>query len=525
MHSCIRQFISNQHGVIFPIVAFAMLGLIGAVGTAVDIGRGQLMQSKMQNALDAAGLAAAASVNTSDIQSEVTRYMNLNFATNLQGTTITSLVPTLSEDGTILTVHATATMPTSFMGIFGQNTMNLAATTEVTRSNKGMELVLVLDTTGSMAGSKLTALKTASHDLIEILYGEGNSTAENLWIGVVPFSQGVNIGASHTDWIDSAHYGTLDWHGVPWAGCVEARYTGRDITDDTPSLEALKAYYWPDTSNNDWLRNSTSESTSNTVRICNNQSSCRCGTTYVCGCTSSSTSSTEGALTTTVTTDICINCSGSGSSRRCNQTTTTTTAVTSPAPFPVITNEQGPNRYCPSEVTRLTSTRADVEAGIDALEARGATHIPTGAVWGWRMLSPRWRGLWGNPMDTNALPLDYNTDLMIKAAIIMTDGENTMYSNIDGAYGVLGDNQLGTTDAGAASDALDGKVTSICNAMKAQGIIVYTIVFDLNSTGVETMMRNCATQPDYFFDSPDAATLQQAFRTIGDSLANLRISQ
>ena len=517
---------SNQSGAMIPIVALAIMALIGAVGTAVDVGRGQLMQAKLQNALDAAGLAAGGSVNTTDLEAEVIKYMNLNFATNLQGTIITDLDPVLSEDGMVVDITATAQMPTTFMKVFGNNHINLSARTQITRSNKGMELVLVLDTTGSMAGDKLAALKSASHDLVNILFGEGNDTADNLWIGVVPFSQAVNVGSGKTAWIDTAHAAGLSWSPDTWAGCVEARYTGRDVTDDPPSAEALLAYHWADSSSNDWIHPpyTNTDTDTDTVRICNNNTNCRC-TNYPCGCTTTTDTTTDGPITTTTETEVCVTCTGSGSSRRCNRTTTIETTVSTTTTTYTIDGEHGPNKYCPSVVTPLTNVRGDIEAGIDALVARGATHVPTGAVWGWRMLSPRWRGLWGGSMDTNSLPLDYRSDLMIKAAIIMTDGENTMYNTADGAYGYLNQNQLGTTDSATATTQLDSKVTTICNAMKAQGIIVYTIVFDLNSSGVETMLRNCATEPDYFFNSPDAETLQQAFRAIGDSLANLRISQ
>ncbi len=522
-------FARNESGATLIIVGLAFMMLMAAIGTAVDIGRGQLMQAKLQNAIDAAGLAAGSAINSTDIQAEIEKYVNLNFAQNLHGTTVTSLTHTVSEDNMILTVTANARVPTAFMQVFGQEWMDISATTEITRSNKGLELVLVLDTTGSMAGSKLTALKNASNDLVNILFGEGKTTAENLWIGLVPFSQAVNIGTSHSDWIDSAHFATLDWGSTSWAGCVEARYTGRDITDDTPSDEILHAYHWADhNSYNNWIRTSTDTANSNTSssqRICTSSSTCRCSN-YDCSCeTTGTTSDTVGNVTTNTRTEQCVSCSGSGSSRNCDRTTTVyTTTITTNTNY-VINDESGPNKYCPTEVTRLTNVRGDIEAGISALSARGATHIPTGAVWGWRMLSPRWRGLWGGIMDTNNLPLNYDEDMMIKAAIIMTDGENTMYNNADGAYDYLNQNRLGTTNSGTATTVLNNKVTSICNAMKAQGIIVYTIVFDLNSTGVATMMRNCATEPDYYFDSPDANTLRQAFRTIGDSLANLRISQ
>lgn len=528
----IHRFHRHQSGSTFILTAFAIFALLAAVGTAVDVGRGQLMQSKLQNAVDAAGLAAGGNVNSETLNADVRKYINLNFSTNLMGATLGNVTHTVSEDGKILTVTAEAQMPTTFMGLFGHDTMDLAATTEITRSNKGMELVLVLDTTGSMAGSKLTALKSSALKLVDILFGTGKTTAENLWIGVVPFSQAVNIGPSHTNWLDAAHYATLDWRSTHWAGCVEARYTGRDITDDpynlpAPNTEPFKAYYWADDTYNNWVVNSSTDSTSSTDRVCTRNSNCKCSNYNNCNCTTTSTSTTSGSQTTTVATRVCHSCNGSGSNRNCDRTTTVTTTVNSSVPFDVIDNEHGPNRYCPSEVTRLTGNRADIEAGINSLAARGATHIPTGAVWGWRMLSPRWRGLWGGSMNAAdpQLPLDYDTDLMVKAAIIMTDGENTMYNNIDGAYGYLNQNQLGTTNSGQAATALNTKVTNICNAMKAKGIIVYTIVFDLTGGGnVETMMKNCASDPSYYFNSPTEQTLTQAFTTIGDSLANLRIS-
>ena len=55
---------------------------------------------------------------------------------------------------------------------------------------------------------------------------------------------------------------------------------------------------------------------------------------------------------------------------------------------------------------------------------RGGTTGNLGLVWGWRTLSPKWRGLWGDA----DLPLDYGTDFMDKVVVIMTDGNNTFYA-------------------------------------------------------------------------------------------------
>lgn len=381
-----------------------------------------------------------------------------------------------------------------------------------------------------MAGSKLTALKTASHDLVDILFGE-DTTAENLWIGVVPFSQTVNIGTNHSAWLDQTHFSSLNWGTTSWAGCVDARYSaGRDVTDDPPydlllpnanppavPYERLKAYYWPDetnasSSNNDWM---IPAGTSSTTSICSNSSNCTCAKKGPCG----------PVTTNGITTDI--QCGGSGGGAYCNKTTTYVQNAYN------ITSSDTPNLNCPSAITPLTNTKATVEAGIDALVARGNTHVGFGAVWGWRLISPRWRGYWGGAMDTNNLPLNYNSPLMSKAVIVMTDGANTMSgASSDGknpgirtAYGYLSEGNLGSTSSSAAVSKLNSNLTSVCNSMKAQGVVVYTILFQETNNTIKTLMKGCATTPDHFFDSPTAESLQSAFQTIGDSLANLRISK
>ena len=127
--------------------------------------------------------------------------------------------------------------------------------------------------------------------------------------------------------------------------------------------------------------------------------------------------------------------------------------------------------------------------------------------------------------DANDLPLDYGTENMTKVAIILTDGENTMSSSVRTAYWYPADGKLGTTSSSAAVTQLNARTLAVCNAMKAKGIIVYTLMYDLNNSTIANLYTQCASKPDYFFDTPDSQTLHNAFQTIGDSLSNLRISR
>jgi Flp pilus assembly protein TadG len=496
----IRHFLRAREGSVLLIFAIASVAVVGAVGVAVDTGRSQMVQAKLQNAVDAAGLAAGATVSTTDLTAVATKYVNLNFTQGNLGATLGTVTATLSADKKVVTVTATATLATSMMKLFGRNTVTIDATTEVTRASKGMELLLVLDNTGSMNSpvnsansgvSKIAALKTAvagTGGLLDILYGS-NSTVENLWVGVVPFSQAVNIGTG-TSWTNANAY---DW-GVPvqpWKGCVMARSAPYDTSDDPSSVSKFDAYYAP----------------------------------------------TTGTVTAPIFgTGVSGSCSGGINSWKCTVLLNGKNKLTYD-----FTAGKTPNAYCPQAVTPMVAEKATVVTAINSMTAAGSTFINTGMAWGYRMLSPRWRGLWGGQMNTNSLPLNYNSPLMNKVVVLMTDGMNSFSSGNFTNYGFLSDNQLGSIKSmnsgwpytGSAEEKLDQRTLAVCNALKANGVIIYTIGFgqdDSNNFASATsvngpLLKACATSGAYYFLAPTNTELQAAFAAIGDSLANLRISK
>lgn len=465
----LRRFAGAEKGAVAPLVGVGALMLIAATGVAIDTARAQLVQARLTNSLDAAGLAAGATVSTSNINSEVTKYLNANFSSYL-GSNITNSTVTPNSDNTVISLTASANVPTLFMKIFGITSTSVGATSEITRTNKGLELVLVLDNTGSMAGSKLSGLKTAATDLVTILHG--NSTPDDLWIGIVPFSQAVNIGPSRDSWTVA---GSQNWGPASWVGGVEARETSnRDVTDDPPAVALFPKYYGPCISyfaswSNSWYGNNTSGS---------NPKYSNCSTS-------------------------------SGWKYR------------SP-----LSSALGPNQYVPQEVTPMTSDKNTLINNINVMEAVGDTATNLGMVWGWRMLSPRWRTLWGGEMNTNNLPLDYNTPLMNKVVVLLSDGDNSFVPNNYTAYGFLSNGRLGTTNQSTAVATLNTRTTQVCNSMKNNNITVYTVALGTSiSAAGKTLLKNCASQSDYYFESPDTATLQTAFHQIGDALASLRVSK
>lgn len=102
----------------------------------------------------------------------------------------------MNVDGDVVTIAATGKVDTTLMRLANFNEVDIGAQTEVTRKQNKVELVMALDTTGSMCQpcSKLQALKTASKALVEDLLKDEDD-ADYVKIALVPFSAAVNIAA------------------------------------------------------------------------------------------------------------------------------------------------------------------------------------------------------------------------------------------------------------------------------------------------------------------------------------------
>jgi len=428
-----RSFLHAEQGMTLPLLAVSMVVVVGTVGLAIDTARLQLVQSKLQFSLDAAGLAAGSDAALANVNTDVQKYLYANFNGYL-GASISGTTSSLDTTGSIISLTAQATLPTTFLGVVGVTVMTANAASQITRNQTGVELVLVLDNTGSMddtAGggvSKIQALKTASTLLVNDLFGSTTvSTNGKLWVGVVPFSQTVNIGTSHPTWMNATYDATLtDWGpGGSWFGCVDARLNGEDVVDDppvqgTPST-LFEQYYWTsDNLNTDGVSNS-SYNVWKTPHL------------------------SHGVTTYTYASPL-------------NET------------------NKGPNLLCPQQITPMTNDSSVVLSAINSMTAQGDTLINQGLVWGWNMISPRWQGLWGGTMNANGLPLAYHTTNMNKVVVLLTDGYNTIDNLAHGGYWFLGDNRAGSTNGTTAVNNLDTRTLEVCTAMKAQGIYIYTIV-------------------------------------------------
>ncbi len=185
---------------------------------------------------------------------------------------------------------------------------------------------------------------------------------------------------------------------------------------------------------------------------------------------------------------------------------------------------------CPPPILPLTNVRQTVEDHVDALYPNGNTDIAHGAAWGWRVLSKE------APFTEGIGPGDPDYEKWQKAVVIMTDGEQvvgsdnkTHWGSTQGQYGFAIEERMGDgiDTSSKMRNELDDKLLRICHRMKAEGYLVYTIMFGLDSTSTANVFKACATRPiaPYFHDAADGDDLEEAFGEIAADLVNLHISK
>ncbi len=634
---------ADRRGSVAWLMAAAIVPLVASIGLSIDGARAWLVKSRLSQAIDAAGLAGGRVISSPTRDTDIQMFFNANFPADFMKAQVDGPHIAVDTDLTTITLNARATLPTTFMRVVGINELTVRADTVIKRTDRGMELVLVMDNTGSMrTNDRIGKMKVAATQLVNFLYGN-RETVPNFWVGLVPYVAVVNIGAvAHPTWavphtassfevvsmtrstvtfddsneprtaivcvninasfsgqlrsgyivdvtgasdakyngrfmmragngasapsgdfgpgsiaspgcpIDNSNNTTRFWYQISptanwydltpvqsmpatpatradpfvpimvarpspvyhdsssWKGCVEARGTPYEETDAEalPATQPFVRSYWPSTNRMKFYEFGTA----NPYRVLKNNGYARPGDND--WGTPRHPQDMAGAVVETVAAD---------------------------------NDAHGPNIGCAPAILPLQPNKSTAVTAIAAMGpwSRGGTMANLGLAWGWRTLSPAWRGMWGAPSPAN-LPLDYNTPLIDKVVILLTDGTNEWYdwpSHPPGCasvspcglpgdadytgYGRLAEQRLGAgiNTNGAAQTEINNRMTALCAAMKAQGIIIYAIVVETPSPSTNALYEGCASKPEFYFPTPDANDLGDVFKQIAEQLANLRLAQ
>lgn len=167
--------------------------VVSAVGMSVDLGQSYLVRERLSRALDAAALAAASSPSEDedDIEEKVQDFIEANYPPEKVG--FTTDIEVVNGPETLF-VTAWAKLDPSFMQVFGQEYIDVKVSSEVTKKVKAIEVVLVMDVTGSMSSNNnIGTLRTAAENFLNTMFSRVTDP-DYIKIGLVPFSSSINVG-------------------------------------------------------------------------------------------------------------------------------------------------------------------------------------------------------------------------------------------------------------------------------------------------------------------------------------------
>jgi len=153
----------------------------------------------MQSALDTTALnlsKTAQGLSTAQIDGQAQQVFNALFIRpEVQDVSATSAFSSPQQGNFVLNVTGSGTINTLFSKVIGHSQISFTAKSGVLWGIKKLNLAMALDNTGSMASNgKMTALKTAAHNLINTLK-EAEKTPGDVKVSIIPSAVDVNAGA------------------------------------------------------------------------------------------------------------------------------------------------------------------------------------------------------------------------------------------------------------------------------------------------------------------------------------------
>jgi Flp pilus assembly protein TadG len=262
----LRRFGRDRSGNVMMFFGLALLPILGLAGAAMDYARATTARAQLNAAVDSAALMAArdaSKLTDAQLRERINGWikgtLNPEEAAKFTGATI-------GIDRTERTVTISARVPVekSLYKVINGDDMIVASNSQSSWGTSKIELALVLDNTGSMANSgKLTALKTASKDLIKIMKDATTETGQ-IKIAIVPFATQVRLDPAtykEVKWLRYELTRCIEYYKdsrgrdtetcrvtekitkAAWRGCVSDRDQTNDATDTAPILGVNTTLY------------------------------------------------------------------------------------------------------------------------------------------------------------------------------------------------------------------------------------------------------------------------------------------
>jgi Flp pilus assembly protein TadG len=471
----LKKYADDVRGNFSIMFGIGLTLIVTGVAVAIETTNMAKHKSALQAQVDIATLAAALAVpNRKNRNGD---YKTVAFDVMVENGFDPKLgKPEVKLHNQFLTVSAQIPYEGYFMKILGDKELNISVNAQSTLpSFDDVEIVMVLDNTFSMTvDGKLTALKSGALNLIDAVK-KSDSEAK---IGFVPFARYINVGDASGTWLDKpTEYDTpRTWQVAHHSGGTCRTETVETMVDGVPQQ--------------------------NEQEICENRT-----TTY---------ETKSGIIESRFK-----GCVGTTDEPHHLAPISSTNRVPG-----LLDNEVGEVTmlgkdtltWCPSPLRALDNDYPQMKKYVDALFGTDVTYIPSGLLWGERMLDR-----------TVALKQDPKPEGIRQIMILMTDGQNTSEIRNEPAFQASFEAPpyiYASTSAPVNVPKADADTTLLCDRIKSKKIELYTISFRVDDADAKALVQNCASSPRHAYAAESNQALIDVFEQIGDNLsANVRLTQ
>lgn len=459
----IRRYADDVRGNMAMMTALMMGVVILGVGAALDYTLMTNQSSDLQNMSDAAVLAAARSG-----EDDIAKLQKIaQGVVDSHNTSDAKLTVTTRLDGDIVVVEIATEHDNLLPGMMGDKPQRISVKSASPRpSSTPINLALVLDTTGSMQGANMTALKQASAALLT----EMESAESETRVSIVPFAQYVNIG------YEDAKTDTRNWidrkdEGRTWESCWNrSKWVGR-------SCKKTGTYTQPVYKDGKFIGNRTRDKWSCSGGKKETEKVCRTNTQKWHGCMGTRIAASQARE-----------------------------ADYDGKKFPAAINKR-----CGTPIMPLSTNFADMRSRVQSLTTSGTTYLPSGLAWGWRTLDK------DLPYTEAASTTDPE---LMTAMLFMTDGANNRSRGSSSGQANGTDHEY-SKDGGAKGLKL---TEDLCQAIKDDGIQVFVVAYQLpGADSTAKVLSDCASDSTTFFEPENAQQLIDSFKDIAKMLNQTRL--
>ena len=359
-----------------------------------------------------------------------------------------------------VTASGAESINSNFTRLLGMETLDVSGRARGEEGANNIEVSLVLDISGSMAdNNKMGQLRNAAHQFFDLLFTDDNQ--DRISISLVPYSEHVNPGPDITDHLD------VSWrHGYPHCAEMPDEEYGSPVLNRDITYEQVQHFQWNYFGGND--RDDT---------IC--------------------------------------------------------------------------PQFSYERITPFSQDKDALKQQIADLQPRAGTAIFLGMKWGAALLDPATQDITASMAANSQVdstfsnrPVAYDDDTTIKTIVLMTDGQHDKSMRLqDWAYNSKSEIALWarynmwyylTRNVSSRNwsyfyeqkyDAATGDMLldNICTAAKDQGVMIWSIGFEVTDHGA-SVMQKCASSPAHFF-RVEGQAINDAFYSIARTINQLRLTQ